>query len=519
MSTQLSSEQLNRLKTAMARLKQSTEAPQEPAAQEMAVSTPAPETLTAVKSVEDMPKTEGALSEGTYVKVDEDEMAAWLYLVPPEEGMTYEKQELIDYLAEHGVVEGLHQSNLSGIIKKKVYNREILVAKGREVQEGADGYFEYLFTPEEYGVPKVRDDGSVDYTNVNALQNVKAGEKVAIYHHAVQSIDGCTVLGNSIQGKLYRDLPPMRGKGIRREEEVYYAQMDGKIELKDGRVDIQNVHEISGDVDMIIGKVEFFGDIIIYGNVEEGVTIRAGRNIEIHGTTSMANLYAGGDIVLSRGIQGGNRSKVSARGNVFADFIEHTTVEAGGLVQANIIMNSNVSAKDKVVATGKKGAIIGGYIHAVKGIEAVNAGNEVELKTVLHSGYEAQTRDLLRDVIKKEAEMKEKIAELVDGMTDALREKRMRGSSTSPETEKKLSEWNKLKNHYFVELDKQQNERKILEDLMEQSKGTQIVIDGNIYRGVVICINTEQMLINRSTCFMRYSADKGVIEGSVIIHD
>ena len=503
MSTQFSSEQLDRLKSAMEKLKSIGE----------------PEAAAVSEEEQVVEEEDSVLSKGTYLKVDEDEMAAWLYLTPPQDGEAYKKNDLIDYLERHGVVEGLHQSNLSAMIKKKVYNREILVAKGREIQEGQDGYFEYLFSPEEYGTPKIREDGSVDYTNINALQNVKAGEKVAIYHKAVQAVDGCTVLGNVLKGKLYRDLPPMRGRGIRREEEAYYAQNDGKIEVKDGRVDIQNVHEISGDVDMIIGKVEFFGDIVIYGNVEEGVVIRAGRNIEIHGSTSLANLYAGGDIILSRGIQGGNKSKVSARGNVFADFIEHTTVEAGGMVQANIIMNSNVSAKDKVIATGKKGTIIGGYVHAVKGVEAVCIGNDVELRTIIHCGYEAQTHERMIEVRKKEADIKEKISDLVESMSEALREKRMRGANTSEATEKKLVEWNKLKDQYFAELDKVEADKNNLEEIVEESKGSQIKIDGNIFRGVVICINAEQMFIERNTCYMKYIADKGVIEGSVIVHN
>ncbi|MCM1088535.1 MAG: FapA family protein [Muribaculaceae bacterium] len=507
MATEFSSEQLDRLKNAMAKLQEAmgTAAPAE--------AEPEPEAEQEVR------EEESVLAKGTYLRIDEDEMAAWLYLMPPEPGQSYQKQDLIDYLAQHGVVEGLHQSNLSAMVKKKVYERDILVAQGREVQEGANGYFEYLFTPEEYGVPKVREDGSVDYTNVNALHNVKAGEKVAIYHQAIQSVDGCTVLGNVMKGQLYHDLPPMRGKGIRREDEVYYAQNDGKIEVKDGKIDIQNVHEISGDVDMIIGKVEFFGDIIIYGNVEEGVTIRAGRNIEIHGSTSLANLYAGGDIVLSRGIQGGNKSKVSARGSVYAEFIEHTTVEAGGTVQANIFMNSNITAKEKVIATGKKGAIIGGYIDAIKGVEAINVGNDVELKTIVHCGYEAQTHERLLAIRRKETELKAKIADLVDTMSGALREKRMRGAETSQATEMKLTEWNKLKDKYFLELDNIEHDRESLEDLVKQSKGAEIKIDGNVYRGVIICVNAEQMLVERNTCFMRYSADKGVIESSVIIHN
>ncbi len=456
------------------------------------------------------------LADGTYLRVEQDDMSAWLYLTPPEEGQVYTKDELEKYLQQNGVVSGYHSSNLSAMIKKRVYNREILVAQGAEIKDGKDGYFEYLFSPEEYGTPKIREDGSVDYTNVSALQNVHKGDKVAIYHYAEQGEDGYTVRGTVMKVKAAKDLPPMRGKGIVREDNIYYAEMDGKIELKNDTIDIKKVHEISGDVNSIIGKIEFYGDVIVNGNVESGVTIRAGRNIEIRGTTGEAALYAGGDVILTRGIQGGG--KISARGSVFADFIENTTVNVDGMVQSNTILNSTVNAKDKVITTGKKGAIIGGYTHGLKGVEAITAGNDVEVKTILHSGYEPETFEQLKLATRQEEEVRRKISELVETMTEALREKRMRGSNTSSTTESKLTEWNRLKDEYFAELDRVEGERERLEKIMEQSKGAYIKVDGNLYRNVVISINAEKIIMDKNTSFMRYCVDSGIIEGTIIIH-
>ncbi|MCX4323522.1 MAG: FapA family protein [Lachnospiraceae bacterium] len=521
----LSSEQLNKLKAAMARAKGldpqaalQPAAPAQPAAaakEAQAESETAAETAVAVETR--TPPTESNLAEGTYLRIDDDEMAAWLYLTPPAEGQTYTKRDLENYLELNGVIKGYHSSNLSAMVKKKVYDREILVARGATVQPGTDGYFEYLFAPEEHMGPKVNEDGSVDYSSMSALQNVHKGDKVAIYHYAVQGVDGYTVVGGQMKADPVRDLPPMRGKGITRENGVYYALSDGKIEVKEGKIDIQNVHEIMGDVDAIIGKIEFFGDVIINGNVEGGIVIRAGRNIEVHGTTGAASLFAGGDVMLTRGIQGGG--KISARGNVFAEFIENTTVDAGGLVQANVILNAKVSAKDRVISIGKRGAIIGGYVHALKGIEAMTAGNDVELKTMLHSGYAPESFDKLLEARRREAEIKEKLSKLVDTMTEALREKRMRGAGTSKNTEASLLEWNHLKDEYFAELDKVGKEREELETTMEEGRDSYIKIDGNIYRNVVIGINAEQMTLDRNTCYMRYAAEKGVIEGTVIIHN
>ncbi len=513
----LSAEQLEKLKAAMARAKGLSQTPAQASAPAQKAGESVQEKVPELTEEESKPVIETNLAEGTYLRVEDDDMTAWLYLMPPAKGQEYTKRDLESYLEQHGVIKGYHSSNLSAMIKKKVYDREILVARGQDARPGVDGYFEYLFSPEEHMGPVIREDGTVDYSSMSALQNVHKGDKVAVYHYAVPGEDGYTVRGVGLKATPARDLPPMRGKGITRENGVYYAVNDGKIEVKDGKIDIQNVHEIIGDVDAIIGKIEFFGDVIINGNVEGGVTIRAGRNIEIHGTTGGASLFAGGDVLLSRGIQGGG--KISARGNVFAEFIENTTVEAGGIVQSNVILNAKVSAKDKVITNGKKGAIIGGQIHALKSIEAMTAGNDVEVKTVLHCGYQPEAFDTLIEIRRRESETKAKLSKLVETMTEALREKRRLGANTGRSTEVKLSEWNSLKDQYFADLDKIGREREELEETMEAGRESYIKVDGNLYRNVVISINAEQMVMNRNTCFMKYTADKGVIEGSVIIHN
>ncbi len=149
----------------------------------------------------------------------------------------------------------------------------------------------------------------------------------------------------------------------------------------------------------------------------------------------------------------------------------------------------------------------------------MTAGNDVELKTVLHCGYQPESFDKLLEARRREAEIKEKLSKLVDTMTEALREKRMRGASTSKNTEASLLEWNHLKDEYFAELDKVGHEREELETTMEAGRDSYIKVDGNIYRNVVVSINAEQMTLDRNTCFMRYAADKGVIEGTVIVHN
>ena len=103
----LSAEQLDKLKAAMAKVKgadaqspQAGQAAQPPQADAAAVrqQPTAPgvpvETVGETGTEESRQQVETNLAEGTYLRVDEDEMTAWLYLVPPKEDQTYTKREL-----------------------------------------------------------------------------------------------------------------------------------------------------------------------------------------------------------------------------------------------------------------------------------------------------------------------------------------------------------------------------------------------------------------------------------------
>ncbi len=458
---------------------------------------------------------------GSYVKLDDDNMHAFLYLMPPGDGKdNYTMEELIGFLQKNGVTTGYHHSNLAAMIKKRVYKREIVAARGQAAVEGRDGYFDYKFDPDQYRAPKVLADGGVDYTNMSTLQNVRKGDVVAVYHHVMPGQDGFDVKGKPILAGRVKEIPPLRGQAVSNQEDpdVYLATKSGKIEFKDGRIDIQNLHEINGDVTLITGKVEFLGDVVINGNVESGVVIRAGRNIEIKGTVEAVNLFAGGDIILNRGIQGGQKAKVSARGNIFADFIEHTVVMAGGSVQANTILNSRISADDKVILTGKKGAIIGGYTHATKGITATEIGNMAEMRTVVHAGCEKEIYQRAQDARKREPELVRQLKDIAEEME---RVRRQRASATGKSIEilgEKFKALEKKSHAPKAELLELRKECQELENAISQGQNAEIEVRGNIYRGTVICFAQVQMPIEHSTCFMKYFWQRGLIESSVITY-
>ena len=458
---------------------------------------------------------------GSYIKIAEDDMTAWLYLTVPGKGKEkYTMEEIMDFIKKNGITTGFHQSNLTAMIKKKVYEREIVIAKGQPVIEGKDGYYEYKFDPDQLRAPKELADGIEDYTSMSVLQNVKKDEVIAIYHHAEEGENGYDVRGRVLPVKRVKEAAPLRGQVVcsPKNPDVYLAQKDGKIEYKNGKIDIQSLHEINWDVNLITGKIEFYGDIVINGNVEAGVVIRAGRNIEIQGTVEAVSLFAGGDVILKKGIQGAQRAKVSARGNVFADFIEHAVVNAGGNVQANTILNSRIASNGEVILTGNKGAIIGGYTHAMLGITATEIGNTAEVRTVVHVGSEKEVYTRLQTVKAAEMEQSEELQELTEKASELLRKKKAANGKIPDIMEGRIKDLESRIQSLKKELGENIEERKRCEAAIAKGKQAEIVVNGNVYRGTVVCLAQIQMPIERSTCFMKYFQERGMIESSVIAY-
>ena len=428
------------------------------------------------------------VQEKSYVRVSDDRMEAWLYLAEPSEtGERYRVDELLEMLRAEGVTTGYLMPRLVAMSKKGVYQREILVAKGKAVVEGKDGFYEYFFTPDEIvAAPTIREDGSVDYSSMSMLQSVKVGDALAEYYPAVGGEDGYDVEGNVLKSSMIKELQPLRGLSIERRGNIYYAKAAGKIEMKNGNIDIRTVHEISGDVDLSTGRIEFFGDVTISGNVSAGVMIRVGRNLVIEGTVESAELFAGGDIVLKRGIQGNMKGKVRSRGSIYANFLEQCDVNAEFNVEANYILNANVKAGGRIVVSGRHGSIIGGRVAALQGVEAYQLGNPAEVRTIVHSGYEKEIYDRYTRCVEREKELEEKLQDVLERMDELIKRKQFQGAASG----NTLVLLNGKKDEYFKQLDEVREEIERCRVRIEKGRGTRINAEGTTYKGVILSIES-----------------------------
>jgi len=228
------------------------------------------------------------------VKISEDKLKAYLYIPFPEKsGKYYSADDLLMYLDLAGVEYGIETGVIEAALAGGHYGEELLVARGKKPTEGTDGYYEYFFSQEFSHIPQTREDGTVDYRSIKTMELVSETQKIAYYHLAVPGENGMTVLGQELLAKRAKELSPLRGRGFSRADDgvTYFADIDGKINVEsDGRIIISPVHEVRGNAGIDEGNINFKGDVIVHGDVSEGISINATGSIVIDCRCSCSQL-------------------------------------------------------------------------------------------------------------------------------------------------------------------------------------------------------------------------------------
>lgn len=363
-------------------------------------------------------------SDYVSVYISDDEMGADIFLVDTGEEDFYNIDDLKRFVEEQGVVFGINENVLEEIISEGKYGDFVHFADGMPPGEPRNGYYDFKFNINPTKTPKLRDDGSVDYYNLNLVEVVQKDQVIAEYITKQDGSNGMTVTGAYIEGKKASDLPPLRGKGFYVSEDKlqYFAEIDGKAELNMGALNVSSMHIVTGDVDLSTGHINFRGDLEITGSIRADMEVKATGNITVGGLVEAANIEAGKDLLIKGGILGGSKANIKAGGNVYALFIENATVESNASVQADSIINSNVSAYVDINVFGKSSSIVGGKLKANRYVKTKNIGSMACVTTEIEVGVpndcQAERKKYADDLSKLENEL-EKVETLIDKMLES----------------------------------------------------------------------------------------------------
>ena len=246
-------------------------------------------------------------SESMYTKISLDKMKMTCRFMPPSTaGSLLTARDILAELEKQKVIYGVDQDAIMAFLNERKYATDYIFAKGDPPQIGKDAKIEYFFNTNPNLRPKYNEDGSVDYRELNTINNVEEGDLLARLIPAVPGKTGKDILGRDIMTRQVQSVTLRYGKNIRISEDrtELYSEVQGHVRLANGQVYVSDVYTVPKDVDNSTGNIEFAGNVHIKGNVKGGFSVIARGDVVVEGVVEDALIQAGGQVIVRRGCRG-----------------------------------------------------------------------------------------------------------------------------------------------------------------------------------------------------------------------
>ncbi|WP_067838530.1 DUF342 domain-containing protein [Amphibacillus sediminis] len=317
-----------------------------------------------------------------------DKMSASIHMLAEYNPDELSEKMMKEWLASHKIIFGYNEDNLQKLTKQCDPGYfPINVATGVEPKHGVDGKIDFVCDRDDYfGVDEKR-----DFRDVKKIPSLTSDEKIAIITDPIPGKAGRDIFGKNLPAKKGRPIKMIAGKNVRYDEQskTFYAMIDGQLSIAGSKIHIFDTYEISGDLTMQTGNIDFIGSVTIRGNVPSGYRVKADGDIQIYGLVEASQIEAGGNITITEGISGLKKGTIKAGGNVNIGYINQANVDAeNNIVVQNSIMHSHCVAKEHIFC--QSGNIVGGVCSAGVTIVARDVGNRMDTKTEIAIGIDQE---------------------------------------------------------------------------------------------------------------------------------
>lgn len=451
-----------------------------------------------------------AIKESFVITLSSDRMQAWGRFYPPSsDGGKITREDIVGELKFKGIVKGIREDIIEEFFAERSYGINLLLAEGKEPRHGRDAYIEYKFNTDIKARPTLKDDGGVDFFQLNIINHVRKGDCLAVLHREDPGENGYDLMGGLIKPKTVKKELLKFGRNITISEDKceLYSEVDGHVTLVDGKVFVSDVMMVE-NVDISTGDISYEGNVQVNGNVCSNFTVRARGNVEVRGVVEGAEIYADGNVTIARGVNGMTKGIIRAGGNVIAKFIENANVEARGYVETDSILHSRVSAGTEVHVGGKRGFITGGYVSATNLVDVKTLGAELGANTIVEIGVNPE--------IKRRYE---ELQELITGnnktlrsaqpVIDAAKTKIFSGVKLPPDQVRHVQELSNIVTAKKKEIQAATKELEELEELMNISNDAQIIVHDKVYPGTKVVIADVSRIVKTESHYCRFIKSQG----------
>ncbi len=336
---------------------------------------------------------EGKLQLISPLSFSKDKIFAYYYVYPTKFKTYPSFREVHDILHVEKILylvpKERYEKQIADLNNEKPQLARIIVAEGKAPVNGYDEYFEPLLSVDKK-VGKILSDGRIDYKEQDSIIQVQKNQEILKRIDGVKPQDGYDVFGENVEAAWESKEGLKRGENIVQsgfDDSIFISGIDGCLNISNNKVSVMPIAVIKGDVDLDSGNISFNGTVRITGSVKSGFKVQADSDIIVEGDVDNAQLIAGGDIIVKMGVVGRDGTRLNAKGNVSAKFIQNSKVEAGkSVIVSDSIINCDILSYDRIEVTGKNGKIIGGKLTALYEIKSMIVGTQTETSTALTVG-------------------------------------------------------------------------------------------------------------------------------------
>ena len=450
------------------------------------------------------------IRESLVINISSDKMQAWGRFYPPSsDGSCITKEEVMNDLRFKGINNGVITENIEAFFRERTYGVNILLAEGKKPREGRDARIEYKFNVDVKARPTLKEDGGVDFFQLNIINHVRKGDCLAVLHKEDMGDNGFDLLGGVIKPKNVKKEVLKFGRNISISEDKceLFSDVDGHVTLVDGKVFVSDVMTVE-NVDISTGDINYEGNVQVNGNVCSNFTVRARGNVEVRGVVEGAEIYAEGNVTIARGINGMAKGKIKAGGNVIAKFIENANVEARGYVEAGSILHSRVSAGTEVHVGGKRGFITGGHVSATNLVEVKTLGSELGANTIVEIGVNPEIKNRYEE-LQRIVDENNKTLRSAQPVLDAAKAKIFSGVKLPPAQVKHIQELSNIVTAKKKEIKSALKETEELDEIMNVGNDAQIIVHDKVYPGTKVVITDVSKIVKTESHYCRFIKSQG----------
>ncbi|WP_432776259.1 FapA family protein [Brevibacillus gelatini] len=264
------------------------------------------------------------------VTVSEDGMAAFLKVIPgtrifrrlkdklPSQFVELEVTEskdfilididrILDRLKELEIVHGVDFSEIARACTSEAEGT-FVIARGTPPTPGKHGYFQPTQEVEVKKGLKHREDGTIDYREIQQFPSVERGQVLGVVQPPTQGIPGISVTNELVLSPEVYPLSIIEGKGVVLVEDgtkaVATASGHPEISVKGHVAKISVIPKLilNKDIDIQTGNIHYVGDVEILGSVQDGMLVEAHGNILVRENINRAKVFAGKAIIVQNNV-------------------------------------------------------------------------------------------------------------------------------------------------------------------------------------------------------------------------